>query len=218
MGNEGRVVETAVLPTVYQPDWMERAGRRLKMEYVGMGSVFAVIFLTAFEHLPRRSDSAIATVAMLFLFMGLKKKTRDHIAASVLLFIAAALAVRGVTHGLWFGPYALFGACIWAMEGYLEKRPARIYALPVVLGAFAAISPAWILGLAFVAAYLLEPRPDAPILRKRLAFLVAASAILATTVASIGRSRLVETASMDLPQKGRVLLLYAMVAVVIHAG
>lgn len=173
-----------IVPANYTPDWVERTGRKLKMEYVGMGSVFFVIFRTAFGHLPRTTLSMIATIGALFLFLGLKKKTRDHIACSLLLFIAAALAHSGVTHSGWVWPYALFGACVWAMEGYREKRRARIYALPFVLGGFAALSPSWVSGLAFVAAYLLEPRPELPGLRKKLALLVAASGAVGMGVAS----------------------------------
>lgn len=178
-----------IMPVGYKPDWMERTGRKLKMEYVGMGSVFAVIFRTAFVQLPRASFAAIATIGSFFLFMGLKKKTRDHISCSLLLFIAAALAHSGVTDWAWFWPYALFGACVWAMEGYLEKRRTRIYTLPLVLGVFAAVSPGWVLGLAFVAAYLLDPRPELPGLRKRLAGIVAVSGVGGAVVASYVSSR-----------------------------
>jgi hypothetical protein len=172
-----------VRPSGYEPDWMERTGRKLKMEYLGMGSVFAVIFQAAFGQLPRGAQSAIATAGSFFLFMGLKKKTRDHIACSFLLFIAAALAGPGVTNHLWFLPYALFGACVWAMEGYLEKRGNRMYAVPLLLATFAAVSPLWILGLGFVSAYLLQPRPELPGFRKRLAGIVAISTALSIPVA-----------------------------------
>lgn len=206
--------EVVVMPADYAPDWMERTGRKMKMEYVGMGSVFAVIFKTAFGGLPRSSQAAIATAGTLFLFMGLKKKTRDHIAASFLLFAAAALAGPGVTNGLWYLPYALFGACIWAMEGYLEKRRTRIYALPVVLGGFAAVSPAWVLGLAFVATYLLQARPEVPGLRRRLAWIVAASAVVATAVAALVASRgAAKALTLQAPTSG-LRLLYAPVALV----
>ena len=214
MQNEDGADAVVVLPADYAPDWMERTGRKLKMEYVGMGSVFAVIFKTAFVHLPRASQSAIATIGTLFLFMGLKKKTRDHISCSLLLFIAAALAGPGVTTGLWFVPYALFGACVWAMEGYLEKRRTRIYALPLVLGGFAAISPGWVLGLAFVTAYLLEPRPLLPGLRKRLALLVVVSAVVAAVVAAYVLSRGGGYALAVVRPASGLLVLYASIAVV----
>ena len=214
MNRVGQEDVAVVLPADYAPDWMERTGRKLKMEYVGMGSVFTVIFRVAFGGLPRPSQSAIATAGTLFLFMGLKKKTRDHIAASLLLFTAAALAGPGVTNGLWFLPYALFGACIWAMEGYLEKRRTRIYTLPVVLGGFAAISPGWVLGLAFVAAYLLEPRPEVPGIRGRLAWIVAVSAVVSAVVAALVGSRGAgEALTLQAPTRG-LLVLYGSVAVV----
>jgi len=215
MQNEDAADAIVVLPADYAPDWMERAGRKLKMEYIGMGSVFTVIFKTAFVHLPRASQSAIATIGTLFLFMGLKKKTRDHISCSLLLFIAAALAGPGVTNGLWFVPYVLFGACVWAMEGYLEKRRTRIYSLPLVLGGFAATGSGWVLGLAFVAAYLLEPRPLLPGLRKRLALLVAASAIVAAVVAAYvgSRGNGLRVPALS-PPAGALFVLYAVIAVI----
>ncbi len=215
MQNEDGADAVVVLPADYAPDWMERTGRKLKMEYIGMGSVFAVIFKEAFVQLPRASFAAIATVGSLFLFMGLKKKTRDHISCSLLLFTAAALAHSGVTHWLWFWPYALFGACVWAMEGYLEKRRTRIYSLPVVLGGFAALGPGWILGLAFVAAYLLEPRPLLPGLRKRLALLVAASAIVGAAVAAyVGSRGAGWHAPVLRPPAGALFVVYAVIAVI----
>jgi hypothetical protein len=202
-----------VMPADYKPDWMEVTGRKMKMEYVGMGSVFTVIFRTAFVHLQQRSEAAIATFATLFLFMGLKKKTRDHISCSLLLFTAAALAGPGVTDGRWYWPYAAFGACVWAMEGYLEKRRGRIYALPFVLGGFAAISAWWGLGLAFVAAYLLEPRSEVPGIRKRLAGIVAVSAAVAMIAAAYFRSWHVESLSTLSAPSGELLALYVLIAV-----
>ncbi len=214
MASVSEVDSPVVMPVDYRPDWMERTGRKFKMEYVGMGSVFAVIFRTAFVGLPRASCSMVATLGSLFLFMGLKKKTRDHISCSLLLFIAAALAHSGVTHWGWFWAYALFGACVWAMEGYREKRRSRIYTLPVVIGVFAALSPGWILGLGFVAAYLLEPRPELPGLRKRLAILVAVSGAVGAGVAacvdSIGGWRVPEPS----PPSVTLLVLYAAIALV----
>ena len=203
-----------VMPASYKPDWAERWGRKLKMEYVGMASVMTVVMLIGFGGLPRLVQAAIATAGTFFLFLGLKKKTRDHIAASFLLFAATALASPGVTSGLWFAPYALFGACIWAMEGYLEKRRGRINALPVVLGVFAAVSPVWVLGLAFVAAYLLQPRPEVPGLRKRLVGIVAVSAVAAAVVAVVVGSRGSAQAWTLAPPSGVLLVLYALVAVV----
>ena len=203
-----------VLPAGYQPDWMEVSGRKLKMEYLGMGSVFTLIGLIAFGHLTHVSQTAIATGGTLLLFMGLKKKTRDHIAASFLLFTAAALAGPGVRNGAWALPYALFGACVWAMEGYLEKRRTRIYALPIILGGFAAISPFWPLALVFVGAYLLEPRPEVPGIRRRLAWIVALSAGVSAITAAVVASRSAAVPFALDPLTRGLLILYASVAVI----
>lgn len=169
----------------YRPDAVERTGRRMKMEYVGMGSVFLFIWLVDFSGVPHWSYSALATAGTVFLFMGLKKKTRDHLVTSFLLFAAAALAEPSVTVELWAMPYALFGACTWAMEGYLEKRRNRILALPAVIGGFAWTGPLWLFAFAFVAAYLLEPRDDLPGLRRKLSWLVAASAAMGLAVTAV---------------------------------
>lgn len=203
-----------VVPESYLPDAFELFGRKLKMEYVGMGSVFTVIYQLAFGNLADGLQPAIATLGTLLLFMGLKKKTRDHIAASFLLFTAAALAAAGVTEGSWWLPYALFGAYAWAMEGYLEKRRARIYALPVIMGGFALASPFWPLGLAYVSSYLLEPRPDAPGIRRKLGLIVALSAVLSAVLAGFASSRgAARSLTLD-PPTGSLLALYAVVAVI----
>lgn len=177
-------METLV-PRDYRPDTVERIGRKLKMEYVGMGSVFLLLWLGDFGGVPHGTQSALATAGTFFLFMGLKKKTRDHLVTSFLLFAAAALAVTAVTELVWVLPYALFGACTWATEGYLEKRRGRIFALPAILGGFAWVSPLWPLAFVFVAAYLLEPRSDAPGLRKRLAWVVGVSGLAGLAVSAV---------------------------------
>jgi hypothetical protein len=155
------------------PDGVERFGRRMKMEYVGMASVFLTIWFLHFQDLA-------ALAAMFFLFVALKKKTRDHLVTSFLMFAAAALAVPAVrTTGSGGLTFALFAMLAWALEGWLEKRPGRIVTIPFVLGALGATTPAWPVAVFFSGAYLLEPRPDAPHLRRRLAWLQAAGLVLA---------------------------------------
>nr|MCU0231719.1 hypothetical protein [Acidobacteriota bacterium] len=166
-----------VLLATYRPDVVERSGRKLKMEYVGMGCVFAFIWIVSFSGTAHWVQSAIATGGTFFLFLGLKKKTRDHLVTSFLMFAAAALAQPAVTELLWVLPYMLFGMCAWAMEGYLEKRRNRIFTLPAVLGLMAWATPLWPLGFAFVAAYLLERRDDVPALRRKLAVVVGTSGL-----------------------------------------
>lgn len=178
-----------VLLASYRPDAVERTGRKMKMEYVGMGSVFLFIWLVDFSGVPHWTQSALATAGTFFLFLGLKKKTRDHLVTSFLMFGAAALAQPAVTVLLWVLPYMLFGACAWAMEGYLEKRRNRIHTLPVVFGVFAWVSPLWPLAFAFVAAYLLEAREELPGLRRRLALIVGASGLVAALAALFGPTK-----------------------------
>jgi hypothetical protein len=100
------------------------------------------------------------------------------------------------------------------MEGYLEKRQSRIYTLPFVLAGFAAISPGWVLGLSFVAAYLLEPRPETPGIRKRLAGIVALSAVVSAAAAVASAWRGPAKAFTLIPPGRALLVLYASVAVV----
>jgi hypothetical protein len=160
----------------YAPDGIERFGRRFKMEYVGMASVFLTIWLLHFQ-------DVAAIAAIFFLFVALKKKTRDHLVTSFLMFAAAALAVPAVASASWGLPFALFAMLAWALEGWLEKRPGRIVTIPFVLGALGATTALWPAGLFFSGAYLLQPRPDAPKLRRRLALLEGAGAALAIAAA-----------------------------------
>ena len=167
---------------VYVPDGVERFGRKFKMEYVGMASVFLTIWLLHFQNVT-------AIVAMFFLFVALKKKTRDHLVTSFLMFAAAALAVPAVSESAWALPFALFAMLAWALEGWLEKRPGRIVTIPFVLAALGACTPFWPLGIVFAGAYLLEPRPDAPHLTRRLSLLVASGAALAVVAAAAVAAR-----------------------------
>jgi hypothetical protein len=166
------VTETTVGTGVpaYAPDAIERLGRRLKMEYVGMASVFLTIWLLHFQ-------DVAALAAMFFLFVALKKKTRDHLVTSFLMFAAAALAVPAVESG-WGAPVALFAMLAWALEGWLEKRPGRIVTIPLVLAVLASTTVFWSVGVLFAGAYLLQPRPEAPRLWKRLAILEGVGVVL----------------------------------------
>jgi len=176
------------------------------MEYVGMASVFLTIWLLHFE-------SVVALAAMFFLFVALKKKTRDHLVTSFLMFAAAALAVPAVRStgkgGLIF---ALFAMLAWALEGWLEKRPGRIVTIPFVLGALGATTPAWPVAVLFSGAYLLEPRPDAPHLRRRLAWLEAAGLVLALGAAFFVARSGVAAPLIPTPPTPRHLAIVAAVA------
>ena len=154
-------------PADYTPDAVERIGRRMKMEYVGMASVFAVIALLIFGALAPWQRVA-ATAGTVFLFLGLKKKTRDHLCVSFLLFAAAAVAREPLRLAEWAVPYLLLGACVYALEGYLEKRRGRIYLLPLIFGLWSWVDFSWLLGLVFVAFYLADPRAELPGSRRRL--------------------------------------------------
>lgn len=174
--------ETGSPAPAYVRGPVERFGRRMKMEYVGMTSVFTVICLLFFGDAPLWPDAVAATAGSFFFFMGLKKKTRDHLMVSFLLFASASLAIAPVVGARWSVPYLMFGVSVWALEGYLEKRRNRIFALPVVFGLWAAVDPSWLLGLVFVAAYLTEARGELPGLRRRLGWLAAAAAVVAAAV------------------------------------
>jgi len=206
-----------VLAADYAPDRVEIWSRRLKMEYIGMASVFATIWAVNFRDLPHVWQSIVATFASFFLFLGMKKKTRDHLVTSFLMFAAAALAEPAAMAWLWIVPATLFASCAWAMEGYREKRRGRILALPAIFGGFAWTSVLWPLGLLFVAPYLLEPRPDHPGLRRKLAILVVAAAAVGGAVSVWRRGATIDSWQLHAPDRWVVALL-TMMAVPVAAA
>jgi hypothetical protein len=143
----------------YEPGPVEVYGRRLKMEYVGMASVFVVIAILIYGGSPWLRTTA-ATAASFFLFLGLKKKNRDHLMCSLHLFGAALLARPAVFEANWALPLLFFGATVFSAERYLEKKPQQVAFLPLILGAWAWLDVLWLLGLAYSAAYILCPRSD----------------------------------------------------------
>ena len=158
----GALTETdGIVIEGYESGPVERFGRRLKMEYVGMASVFVIIAVLIFGGSPWLRTLA-ATTASFFLFLGLKKKNRDHLMCSMLLFGAALLARPAVLAADWALSLMLFGATVFSAERYLEKKPQQVAFLPVILGAWAWIDGVWLLGLAYTAAYILCPRSDRP--------------------------------------------------------
>ncbi len=154
---------------------VEVYGRKMKMEYVGMASVFVVIAFLIYDGSPW-SISIPATLGSFFLFLGLKKKNRDHLMCSFLLFLAAALARPAVVGLGWAVPILLFGATVFSLERYIEKRPKQAYGLPVVLGIWGWLNGFWLFGLLFAAMYLLHPRKDRPEAKKILIRVVPAAA------------------------------------------
>jgi hypothetical protein len=145
----------------YEPGPVEVFGRRLKMEYIGMASVFVVIAVLIFGGSPW-VRTIEATAGSFFLFLGLKKKNRDHLVCSLLLFGAALLARPAVFEASWALSLLLFGATVFSAERYLEKKPQQVAFLPVILGAWAWLDGLWLLGLFYSAAYILCPRSDRP--------------------------------------------------------
>ena len=156
----------------YQPDPVERMGRKIKLEYLGMASVYAIIGLLFFYDLPFWYHSLFSTIGAFFLFLGLKKKTEDHLSGSLILFAAVAVAQYPVCSWVWTVPYLLFGASVFVMEGYIERRQARIYALPLIFLIWSLADSSWWIGFIFVAAYLSHPWATRPGLRLRLAMIV----------------------------------------------
>jgi len=158
----GVVTETdGIVIEGYEPGPVEVYGRRLKMEYVGMASAFIVIAVLIFWG-PPWFRTLEATTGSFFLFLGLKKKNRDHLMCSMLLFGAALLARPAVLYADWALSLMLFGATVFSAERYLEKKPQQVAFLPVILGVWAWLDGIWIVGLAYTAAYILCPRSDRP--------------------------------------------------------
>ncbi len=143
----------------YEPGLVEVYGRRLKMEYAGMASVFVVTAVLVFGGTPWPRTVA-ATAGSFFLFLGLKKKNRDHLVCSLHLFGAALLARAAVFEADWALPLLLFGATVFSAERYLEKKPQQVALLPLILGTWAWFDGLWVLGLAYTATYVLCPRND----------------------------------------------------------
>jgi hypothetical protein len=174
----------------YTPGPVEVYGRRMKMEYVGMASVFIVIAALIYDGEPW-TRSVIATFGSFFLFLGLKKKNRDHLMCSFLLFMAAIIARPAVLLADWAIPMLFFGATVFSLERYIEKRPSQVYVLPVVFAIWGWFSGSWLLGLLFAIPYLFEPRADRPGWRRKLALTVLVAGVaggVATAARLLGSS------------------------------
>jgi hypothetical protein len=152
----------------YVPGPVERLGRKLKVEYLGMASVYSIIALLFFGDFSSWIKTILATLGAFFLFLGLKKKTEDHLVGSLVLFAAVSVAKAPMGASEWVVPYLLFGLTVFIMEGYRERRPTRIYALPVLFLGWSLVDFSWWLGLIFAAGYLAFPRTEKPHLRRHL--------------------------------------------------
>ncbi len=161
----------------YSPGPMEVFGRRIKLEYLGMTSVYVLIALGVFRGVSWPETIAVALGAQFF-FLGLKKKTRDHISGSLVLIAATALVRPAVVGESWAVPFFLCGIAVYALEGYLETRPTLIFLLPVLVLAWSWVDSSWLLGLVFVGLYLTHPWREKPGLRRRLAGVFALCATL----------------------------------------
>jgi hypothetical protein len=165
---------------------VERLGRKMKLEYIGMTSVYLIIGLLIFGTAPTWHDFLFGVTGAFLLFLGIKKKTRDHLSGSLLLFAATILARGAVLDAGWSLSFLAFASCICAMEGYLEKRQEQSLALPGIFLPWSFLDLSWIPALGFVAAYLLYPWTERPGLRRRLVWIVGLSAILAAGGTALG--------------------------------
>lgn len=156
----------------YQPDIFEIYGRKLKIEYLGMASVYTIIALYFFGGFPSFYLSVTAAAGSFFLFLGMKKKTKDHFSGSLILFLSVAIGWAPVVITGWELQYLMFGFAVFAMEGYLEKRQYRIYLLPVLFFCWAYKDISWLLGFIFAVMYLTYPWSEKPGLRRRLLILI----------------------------------------------
>lgn len=156
----------------YVPGPVERFGRRIKVEYLGMASVYSIIALLFFGDFSSWYKTILATLGAFFLFLGLKKKTEDHLVGSLVLFAAVSIAQGPIRFSEWVVPYLLFGLAVFIMEGYRERRPTRIYALPALFLGWSLADSSWWLGLVYAALYLAFPRAEKPHLRRHLAYMV----------------------------------------------
>ncbi len=160
------------LSIAYVPGPVERFGRKLKVEYLGMVSVYSMIALLFFRDFPSLFEAVLATLGTFFLFLGLKKKTEDHLIGSLVLFAAVGVALGPIEVSEWVVPYLLFGLTVFIMEGYRERRPTRIYALPALFLGWSLADSSWWLGLVFAAFYLTFPRAEKPQFRRVLSYML----------------------------------------------
>lgn len=165
----------------FVPTAVERFGRKIKLEYFGMTSVYLIIGISIFGK-AGWPQALICMAGAFLVFLSIKKKTRDHLSGSLLLFASALLARGAVLEAHWALSYLGFAACACAMEGYLGKRQEQSLALPLIFVLWSLVDISWLFALGFVAAYLLFPWTERPGLRKRTSWLVAISAILAMAV------------------------------------
>ncbi len=166
------------LNIAYVPGPVERFGRKLKVEYLGMASVYSIIALLYFGDFVFWYETILTTLGAFFLFLGLKKKTEDHLVGSLVLFAAVSVAQVPVVVSKWVVPYLLFGLTVFVMEGYRERRPTRIYALPAVFLGWSLADSSWWLGVVFSAMYLAFPRAEKPQLRRHLSYMLIAGFLL----------------------------------------
>jgi len=162
------------LNLAYVPGPFERFGRKLKVEYLGMASVYSIIALVYFGDFLSWYETILATLGAFFLFLGLKKKTEDHVMGSLVLFAAVSVAQVPVVVSGWVVPYLIFGLTIFIMEGYRERRPTRIYALPALFLGWSLADSSWWLGVVFSTMYLAFPRAEKPQLRRHLCYMLIA--------------------------------------------
>ncbi len=166
------------LKLAYVPGPVERFGRKLKIEYLGMASVYSIIALLYFGDLASWYQTLMATLGAFLLFLGLKKKTEDHIVGSLVLFAAVSVAQAPIVASKWVVPYMLFGLAVFVMEGYRERRPTRIYALPALFLGWSLADSSWWLGVVFSTMYLAFPRAEKPQLRRHLSYMLIAGFLL----------------------------------------
>jgi len=169
------------LNLVYVPGPVERFGRKFKVEYLGMASVYSIIALLYFGDLASWYETLLATLGAFFLFLGLKKKTEDHLVGSLVIFAAVSVAQAPIVVSKWVVPYLLFGLTVFVMEGYRERRPARIYALPALFLGWSLADSSWWLGVVFSTMYLAFPRAEKPQFRRHLSYILIAGFLLGFT-------------------------------------
>ncbi|MCL4838757.1 MAG: hypothetical protein KJ058_12415 [Thermoanaerobaculia bacterium] len=165
----------SVAVSPYVPGPVERFGRRIKLEYVGMVSVYLIVALLVFGGGAAWWHGVLGAIGSFFLFLGLKKKTRDHLSGSLVLLAATIVARPAVVGSGWALPFLLAAAAVCALEGYVEKRQEQVYALPLVFLAWGFLDWLWIPALALAALYLAHPWAERPGLRRRLGWIVAGS-------------------------------------------
>jgi len=131
------------LTRVYVPGPVERFGRTLKVEYPRNGLCLFDHWTFGFRRFPLLVRTNPSHFGGILPLLGTQEKDRGSSRWFPCCFAAVSLAHSPVVFSEWVVPYLLFGLTVFIMEGYRERRPSRIYALPAVFLGWSLADSSW---------------------------------------------------------------------------